>query len=126
MIRRPPRSTLFPYTTLFRSRAEAEAVDRQVAAQEKGAAPGGGTSINAGVAGGLSTEGRRHADVNTHVARLVPGTRSPMKRAGFTLIELLTVVVIIALVASIAIPKLTNLKTRAQVEIGRASCRERV
>src|SRR5256885_10271513 len=24
MIRRPPRSTLFPYTTLFRSRAEAQ------------------------------------------------------------------------------------------------------
>src|SRR3712207_9321214 len=24
MIRRPPRSTLFPYTTLFRSKAEAE------------------------------------------------------------------------------------------------------
>src|SRR3712207_6906800 len=30
MIRRPPRSTLFPYTTLFRSRGEAgaEVVDR--------------------------------------------------------------------------------------------------
>src|SRR5256885_7126140 len=31
MIRRPPRSTLFPYTTLFRSqhvRAEAEALER--------------------------------------------------------------------------------------------------
>src|SRR2546430_13397576 len=27
MIRRPPRSTLFPYTTLFRSVLEAEAVD---------------------------------------------------------------------------------------------------
>src|SRR2546430_12512852 len=26
MIRRPPRSTLFPYTTLFRSRREIEAV----------------------------------------------------------------------------------------------------
>src|SRR3712207_7747879 len=26
MIRRPPRSTLFPYTTLFRSRAAADAV----------------------------------------------------------------------------------------------------
>src|SRR5436190_9513005 len=26
MIRRPPRSTLFPYTTLFRSRIEAERV----------------------------------------------------------------------------------------------------
>src|SRR5437879_4382937 len=95
--------------------AEAEAVDGQVAPQEKGAAPGGGTSIKAGVAGGLSTEGRCHADVNTHVARLVPGTWSPMKRAGFTLIELLTVVVSIALVASLAISKLTHLKTRAHV-----------
>src|SRR5438094_4282863 len=28
MIRRPPRSTLFPYTTLFRSLAAAHAVDR--------------------------------------------------------------------------------------------------
>src|SRR5438034_7962918 len=27
MIRRPPRSTLFPYTTLFRSRARAAAAD---------------------------------------------------------------------------------------------------
>src|SRR2546427_2108447 len=26
MIRRPPRSTLFPYTTLFRSRGQAQAV----------------------------------------------------------------------------------------------------
>src|SRR3712207_7573073 len=31
MIRRPPRSTLFPYTTLFRSRARQE-VDRRPAA----------------------------------------------------------------------------------------------
>src|SRR5688572_32476904 len=28
MIRRPPRSTLFPYTTLFRSRLEGELSDR--------------------------------------------------------------------------------------------------
>src|SRR3712207_6889716 len=28
MIRRPPRSTLFPYTTLFRSRAEDQAEQR--------------------------------------------------------------------------------------------------
>ena len=27
MIRRPPRSTLLPYTTLFRSKAELDAVD---------------------------------------------------------------------------------------------------
>src|SRR2546427_9759224 len=30
MIRRPPRSTLFPYTTLFRSHARAGGVDRAV------------------------------------------------------------------------------------------------
>src|SRR5256886_16849728 len=30
MIRRPPRSTLFPYTTLFRSGGQATAVDRDV------------------------------------------------------------------------------------------------
>src|SRR3712207_8736351 len=29
MIRRPPRSTLFPYTTLFRSRARADGTRRQ-------------------------------------------------------------------------------------------------
>src|SRR3712207_8709575 len=38
MIRRPPRSTLFPYTTLFRSRAEplapVEAVRPSVAVQD--------------------------------------------------------------------------------------------
>src|SRR2546422_5137876 len=28
MIRRPPRSTLFPYTTLFRSRAHQPGIDR--------------------------------------------------------------------------------------------------
>src|SRR3712207_7579864 len=36
MIRRPPRSTLFPYTTLFRSRG----VPAQRVAQALGAAPG--------------------------------------------------------------------------------------
>src|SRR3712207_8757586 len=29
MIRRPPRSTLFPYTTLFRSRSRASAASRE-------------------------------------------------------------------------------------------------
>src|SRR3712207_8573550 len=43
MIRRPPRSTLFPYTTLFRSRAAlpargARAVDARIALRPAGAA----------------------------------------------------------------------------------------
>src|SRR5256885_8176425 len=33
MIRRPPRSTLFPYTTLFRSRAEDEVARRDLVAK---------------------------------------------------------------------------------------------
>src|SRR3712207_8573643 len=32
MIRRPPRSTLFPYTTLFRSRAQRDLAGAEVAA----------------------------------------------------------------------------------------------
>src|SRR2546422_4663998 len=38
MIRRPPRSTLFPYTTLFRSAEFAHAIRPQVADGEGGAA----------------------------------------------------------------------------------------
>src|SRR2546422_1851658 len=38
MIRRPPRSTLFPYTTLFRSRA---AVERRRRCRRKTSAPDG-------------------------------------------------------------------------------------
>src|SRR2546427_5081674 len=43
MIRRPPRSTLFPYTTLFRSCADAPSVGGVV-----GGTPGAG--VNAGAA----------------------------------------------------------------------------
>src|SRR2546428_11287964 len=37
MIRRPPRSTLFPYTTLFRSSAPSKLVDRVVERTRDGA-----------------------------------------------------------------------------------------
>src|SRR2546430_4236125 len=35
MIRRPPRSTLFPYTTLFRSRLSRLAIEHKINSQEK-------------------------------------------------------------------------------------------
>src|SRR3712207_8694867 len=41
MIRRPPRSTLFPYTTLFRSALEALADERAAAGLRRGAAGAG-------------------------------------------------------------------------------------
>src|SRR2546422_4525238 len=39
MIRRPPRSTLFPYTTLFRSEAEAKGPLAEVYAMAKAQSP---------------------------------------------------------------------------------------
>src|SRR5690349_22452597 len=41
MIRRPPRSTLFPYTTLFRSHLEQERGDRGPGRRVRRARPGG-------------------------------------------------------------------------------------
>src|SRR3712207_7908006 len=41
MIRRPPRSTLFPYTTLFRSRGRGGEVERGVQLDGVGTGPGG-------------------------------------------------------------------------------------
>src|SRR3712207_7219630 len=48
MIRRPPRSTLFPYTTLFRSPARREEPDRQ---PPGGLGVGGGRGDPRGAAG---------------------------------------------------------------------------
>src|SRR5207248_271142 len=59
--------------------AEAETVDGQLAAQEEGPAPGGGTCFNTGVAGALRTmrtKGRRHVCPNTHETSLVPREES--------------------------------------------------
>src|SRR3712207_7382023 len=41
MIRRPPRSTLFPYTTLFRSRDDARGAARRGGVRLRGVAPAG-------------------------------------------------------------------------------------
>src|SRR3989454_4637797 len=71
MIRRPPRSTLFPYTTLFRSRARASD-----AIQGQGTAPGeraGGTPELSRAPGGRRTAvrsnpragGRRRSEEHT-------------------------------------------------------------
>src|SRR3712207_7852921 len=68
MIRRPPRSTLFPYTTLFRSGAAGGRDARQPARGDRAAAGhlrrgaaargGRGAGAAAGAAGGQSGGGR--------------------------------------------------------------------
>src|SRR3712207_7443801 len=50
MIRRPPRSTLFPYTTLFRSVVELTALAAQSGAQLFYGGGGGGTVVAAAAA----------------------------------------------------------------------------
>src|SRR3712207_8265486 len=53
MLRRPPRSTLFPYTTLFRSRP---ALSRRAGATAGGRRAGGGAS--GGAPGSAAARGR--------------------------------------------------------------------
>src|SRR3712207_8787656 len=53
MIRRPPRSTLFPYTTLFRSRA-----DRSAAAPDRGGRGGARQALEEEGRGGGGSRSR--------------------------------------------------------------------
>src|SRR3712207_9273792 len=71
MIRRPPRSTLFPYTTLFRSRAV-----KKLEAQVKAA--GGPENITEE----NMPEAHIRGDINTPY-RCIGGAVFTMQRAGF-------------------------------------------
>src|SRR3712207_8286596 len=63
MIRRPPRSTLFPYTTLFRSGCAAEVPDVAEGGVEGGGVVRGGLPLELDdVGGGAVGEGGRPGD----------------------------------------------------------------
>src|SRR5260370_16511307 len=72
MIRRPPRSTLFPYTTLFRSGTadHADVVDKLVGAAE----------VEIGRSAGIS-EAHIAGDVHYRKALLVAAKRAPAWRS---------------------------------------------
>src|SRR5437868_8360320 len=76
MLRRPPRSTLFPYTTLFRSHAETRAAARHEVADDEGVGAVLidvlGTQANAAdaLAGGLMTV-KPHLDTSDVAVREV-------------------------------------------------------
>src|SRR3712207_7240133 len=59
MIRRPPRSTLFPYTTLFRSRRAPRATGGTIAAGAPATAGRGACRCGRGGTGGPRTARRR-------------------------------------------------------------------
>ena len=59
----------------------------------------------------------RYADSGEARARRPSGASSPARRGGFTLIELLTVMVVIAILAAIALPRLRSATERADAAI---------
>src|SRR5260221_12839082 len=69
MIRRPPRSTLFPYTTLFRSLAVLEAADRRRQRARRRAV------LAARVVGGHGQGGLGHGQRAGHEGEVVVGRR---------------------------------------------------
>src|SRR3712207_7245302 len=96
MIRRPPRSTLFPYTTLFRSRAArlrrprgrlpAQAV-RRGAARARGRARDGAPAGAAGGGGGGGRSGEHTSEIQSPqylVCRLFLGKKKKTTPAVVT------------------------------------------
>src|SRR3712207_8759720 len=79
MIRRPPRSTLFPYTTLFRSRdhqtveragADAGVLRQMPSAPEAGAGPGDRASAGVGPRGRARRRDRKSTRLNSSHANI--------------------------------------------------------
>src|SRR5260370_35589007 len=78
MIRRPPRSTLFPYTTLFRSQRDDELVQAgELAVQELGAAPQFAQRDAGGVADGTAGPGAERRQPGDQDRRRMPGEPGP-------------------------------------------------
>src|SRR5690242_21607505 len=66
MLRRPPRSTLFPYTTLFRSPAPLVAIAGGIAASVLLALPSHGVSVVGNIPGGIRSE-EHTSELQSHV-----------------------------------------------------------
>src|SRR5438034_7923021 len=65
MIRRPPRSTLFPYTTLFRSRVSGPAHARRIASRHAPVCRRCGRVREAGGGGGRAARDRKSTRLNS-------------------------------------------------------------
>src|SRR5438874_13166943 len=141
MIRRPPRSTLFPYTTLFRSEPEARLAEPTL---QLHAIPVGAPQVDIGIgaqriAVALEIEPGQGAEVEYAAAQPAEVLERALRRA---LIEVLQHVVADhqvkgkpravrldpAVLPAVALAEILARLQRHVVcgEIGRASCRERV
>ena len=80
MIRRPPRSTLFPYTTLFRSDAAADGLERRIKADHEAVAALRGDALGEaelGKIGLVSENGGRYMKAPSLVLRSDLWTKCP-------------------------------------------------
>src|SRR2546430_13082070 len=92
MIRRPPRSTLFPYTTLFRSHPEPDRAGGHLSPARGAARP-----LHVRIEGGLSYEGRdrkstRLNSSHSQISYAVFCLKKKKKYIIFTLYALLSVI----------------------------------
>src|SRR2546429_9728502 len=106
MIRRPPRSTLFPYTTLFRSQADISVIASRIREKDK-----------------------RDLSFGMHVVGLQEQVVGDVRRALLVLLGSVALVLLIACanVANLLLTRAAGREKELAVrKIGRASCRERV
>src|SRR2546430_6126153 len=102
MIRRPPRSTLFPYTTLFRSPCELEDQSRHHQVPQRLLRPGSPRRSHSDLDRKSTRLNSSHSQISYAVFCLKKKKilfDQSAKRPGFSLIELLVVIALIAILA---------------------------
>src|SRR2546430_16037143 len=129
MIRRPPRSTLFPYTTLFRSTRNPYALDRNPC----GSSSGSGAAIAANlcaVAVGTETDGSVVCPASANGLVGIKPTLGLLSRSGVIPIahsqDTPGPMARTVRDAAILLGAMAGVDPRDSAKIGRASCRERV
>src|SRR3712207_9508361 len=124
MIRRPPRSTLFPYTTLFRSREETYFTVFHAPAYDDDGRVAGMHAVCTEVTRQVLAERRQRLlhDVATSTGELVDEAATVAAMTAALAGDTLDVPFAAVYLAT---PDGPGLRRTAVVEIGRASCRER-
>jgi len=92
MIRRPPRSTLFPYTTLFRSEQQAASLEQSAAALEQATANARQSAGGAAEAAKLVTSTRTDAEESGEVVRHAIGAMEALAASSGQMAQIITAI----------------------------------